>query len=66
MLDIIIVSVLAVVATSLFHFSVLKWLSGGMARIRMSAGPDPSDRIGGNGRAHRRGCALCRGLLDLD
>lgn len=37
MLDIIIVSVLAVVATSLFHFSVLKWLSGGMARIRMSA-----------------------------
>ncbi|WP_225890111.1 hypothetical protein [Indioceanicola profundi] len=34
----VIMAVSLVVATFLFHYAVLRWLSGGMARIAMTAG----------------------------
>mgnify|MGYP001374713805 CR=1 FL=1 len=38
MLTAVVMGVSLVVATFLFHYAVLRWLSGGMARIAMSAG----------------------------
>ena len=37
MFSVLVVSILVVTTVSISHFLVLKWLSGGMARIRMSA-----------------------------
>jgi hypothetical protein len=37
MLMAIILTVLLVITTAMFHFTVLKWLSGGMARIKITA-----------------------------
>lgn len=37
MLGVVVVAVLAITCVSLFHFSVLRFLSVGMARMRMSA-----------------------------
>lgn len=37
MAEAVILSLLLVLSTTLFHFSVLRWLSGGMARFRLAS-----------------------------